>query len=217
MQTIIFDIETGPLPEADLEAMLPPFDPEAVKTGNLGPEKAVAKIAEAQANHRANFFRDAALDALTGRVLAVGLLFPHNGATTIAGDGNEDGILSYFWNICRADMGRLNEMIGFNSHLFDLPFLIRRSWKHGIQVPEGVRSGRFWSSEMVDLREWWQMGDRQAHGSLDSIARHLGVGAKTGNGADFAGLWATDRAKAEEYLRNDLQLTLKIAKAMGIV
>ena len=35
MNTFVFDIETGPLPEAELAALIPPFDPTEVKTGNL--------------------------------------------------------------------------------------------------------------------------------------------------------------------------------------
>ena len=77
MNTIIYDIETGPLPEADLAALLPPFDPTDIKTGNLkDPEKIAAKLAEAEMNHRRNFFEQAALDPLTGRVVAIGLLKP---------------------------------------------------------------------------------------------------------------------------------------------
>ena len=34
-QTIIFDVETGPLSEAELAAALPPFDPNEVKVGNI--------------------------------------------------------------------------------------------------------------------------------------------------------------------------------------
>jgi hypothetical protein len=69
---------------------------------------------------------------------------------------------------------------------------------------------------MVDLRELWQLGDRQARGSLDSIAKHLGVGAKNGDGKAFAELWRSDRKQAEAYLHNDLKLTAKIAHALGI-
>ena len=75
MNTIVFDIETGPLPESELAAVMPPFDPAEVKTGNLkDPEKVAAKIAEAEANHRRDFFDKAALDPLTGRVVAVGVM-----------------------------------------------------------------------------------------------------------------------------------------------
>ena len=64
MQTIVFDVETGPLAESELSALLPPFDPAEVKTGNIkDPEKVAAKIAEAEASHRREFFDKAALEA----------------------------------------------------------------------------------------------------------------------------------------------------------
>ena len=214
MQTIVFDVETVPLPETELAALLPPFDPAEVRTGNLkDPEKIAAKIAEAETNHRRDFIERAALDPLTGRVLVIGLL--DQGGVRILDNENETAVLREFWTACRGEQGRINQMVGFNTHQFDLPFLIRRSWKHRVPVPFGVRRGRYWGDEMVDLRDAWQMGDRQARGSLDVIAKHLGLGAKNGNGADFAKLWQTDRTKAVEYLRNDLELTAKLADVLG--
>jgi hypothetical protein len=243
METIVFDIETGPLPETELLAMLPAFDPAEVKTGNIkDPEKVAAKIAEAEANHRRDFVERAALDPLTGRVVAIGVMtFDARGEDgpdfkagqfSILGHEDEAQTLREFWELTRGDMGRMHPMIGFNIFTFDLPFLFRRSWKHRIAVPFGLRRGRYWGDQLVDLRDTWQLGDRQARGSLDSIARHLGVGAKcvpvaapqangplSGKqitGADFAGLWKNDRTSAEAYLRNDLELTAKVADALGV-
>ena len=217
MNTIIFDIETGPLPESELAALLPPFDPAEVKTGNIkDPDKIAAKVAEAEANHRQEFIERAALDPLTGRVVAVGLLYPDSGEFHVIGHEDEAATLREFWDVCRGEQGRINQMVGFNTHLFDLPFLIRRSWKHRVPVPLGIRRGRYWADEMLDLRDGWQLGDRQARGSLDAIAKHLGVGAKNGDGKAFAGLWASDRAQAVAYLRNDVQLTAKVAEVLGV-
>jgi hypothetical protein len=228
MKTIVFDIETGPLPESELAALVPPFDPAEVRTGNLkDPEKIAAKIAEAEVNHRRDFFEKAALDPLTGRVLAVGLIEvpacpgpvaegERSFVFRVVGHDDEAATLREFWDVCQGDMGRINEMIGFNTHLFDLPFLIRRSWKLRVRVPR-IRRGRYWADEMVDLRDAWQLGDRQARGSLDAIAKHLGVGAKNGSGADFAKLWQSDRAMAVAYLQNDLELTAKVAEVMGAI
>ena len=214
MKTIYFDIETGPLPESELAALVPPFDPAEVKTGNLkDPDKITAKLAEAEANHRRDFFERAALDPITGRVVAIGLL--DGDGFRILHDEDEAAVLREFWNVCRGEMGRIHEMVGFNTHLFDLPFLVRRSWKHRVAVPRGIRRGRYWSEDMVDLRDAWQLGDRMARGSLDAIAKHLGVGAKNGDGKDFAKLWQSDRAKAVEYLRNDLELTSLVAGVLG--
>lgn len=228
MNTIVFDIETGPLPESELAAVMPPFDPAEVKTGNLkDPEKVAAKIAEAETNHRRDFFDKAALDPLTGRVVAIGVMlfdsrgedgptFAKSGQFYIIGHDDEARTLREFWAAMRGDMGRIHPMIGFNIFGFDLPFLFRRSWKHRVVVPFGLRRGRYWSDQLVDLRDVWQLGDRQARGSLDSVARHLGVGAKNGDGKAFAELWRSDRKQAEAYLRNDVELTAKVAHALEI-
>ena len=220
MQTIVFDIETGPLPETDLLKMLPPFDPAEVKTGNLkDPAKIAEKLAEAEANHRRDFFERAALDPITGRVIAIGVLADGQRADSffIIGHDDEARMLTEFWELVRGEMGRIHALIGFNIFNFDLPFLIRRSWKHRVPVPFGLRRGRYWCDQLVDLRDAWQLGDRQAKGSLDAIARHLGVGAKNGDGKAFAELWRTDRKSAEAYLRNDVELTAKVAAALGVV
>jgi len=216
MKTIFFDIETGALPESELAALLPPFDPAEVKTGNIkDPEKIAAKIAEAELNHKRDFIEKAALDPMTGRVVAIGLIDADTGEFRVIGHDDEAQTLREFWDVCRGEMGRINQMIGFNSFQFDLPFLIRRSWKHRVAIPFGIRRGRYWASELVDLREGWQLGDRMVRGSLDAIAKHLGVGAKNGEGKEFAALWNTDRVKAIEYLRNDLELTAKVAQVLG--
>ena len=223
MKTIVFDIETGPLPESELLAILPAFDPAEVKTGNLkDPAKIAEKIAEAEASHRRDFIERAALDPLTGRVIAIGMVLAdsdqdyHEGEFSIIGHEDEARMLREFWELTRGEMGRLNPMIGFNIFGFDLPFLIRRSWKYRMPVPFGIRRGRYWGDQVVDLRDCWQLGDRQARGSLDSIARHLGVGAKNGDGQAFAELWQSDRKSAEEYLRNDIELTALVADALGV-
>ena len=223
MQTIFFDIETGALPETELAALVPPFDPAEVKTGNLkDPDKIAAKLTEAEANHRRDFFDRAALDPLSGRVLAVGLLRNAEGGMQkaefhVIGDDDEAALLREFWGAARGEMGRIHQLVGFNSNSFDLPFLIRRSWKHRVPVPHGIRRGRYWSDQCVDIRDGWQLGDRQARGSLDAIARHLGIGAKNGEGKEFAKLWQNDREKAIAYLKNDLELTARIAESLGCV
>jgi hypothetical protein len=217
MNTLFVDIETGPLPDAELAALVPPFDPAEVKVGNLGPEKAAQKILEAQQRHWKEFHDNAALDPLTGQVVVIGLFNADSDEFSVLGqDGDEARMLREFWERCRGEQGRLHQLVGFNICAFDLPFLFRRSWKHRVPVPFGYRRGRYWSDQVVDLREIWQAGDRQARGSLDSIARHLGVGQKNGNGQHFAALWQEDPLAALQYLRNDLRLTVKVAEAMGV-
>jgi len=217
MQITYFDIETGPLSDTELAALVPRFDPTEVKTGNIkDPEKVAAKIAEAELGHRRDFLEKAALDPLTGRVMAIGLFDQGNGFRCLGAGLTEAELLSRFWAECADPSGVFHRLVGFNVFLFDLPFLVRRSWKWGVPLPRGLRNGRYWHSSILDLRDWWQMGDRQAKGSLDSLARHFGVGKKMGNGKDFAMLWNSDRAAAIAYLRNDVCLTVRVAQAMGV-
>jgi hypothetical protein len=67
--TIIFDIETGPLPLSELN--IPPFNPADVKLGNVkNPDLIAERIQKAEENHTADFIKNAALDALSGQTLA---------------------------------------------------------------------------------------------------------------------------------------------------
>lgn len=208
---IVFDIETGPLPASEIAAMLPEFDPAEVKVGNLkDPEKIAAKIAEAKANHLADFSERAALSAVTGRVLCIGWLA--DGLFSYFGNDDEAQLLRDFWPETKGA-----ELIGFNIIPFDLPFLIRRSWKLGVPVPANIRHGRFFADTITDLRAEWQLGNREFRGGLDYVARFLALGAKNGSGKDFAAAWETDRKGALAYLENDCRLTAEIAERMGIL
>lgn len=99
---LVFDIETGPLPEKYLREIIPPFereahpgefDPKSVKTGNMKDSAKIAeKIEAAREKHlqsvadyeadqvakEANYWRDiigkAALDPMCGQVLTIGIL-----------------------------------------------------------------------------------------------------------------------------------------------
>ncbi len=81
-RAIVFDIETIPQDEAKLLASLPPFDPAEVKVGNLkDADKIAAKIAEAEAKHKARWLSEAALSPVTGRVAMIGSMESIDGLT----------------------------------------------------------------------------------------------------------------------------------------
>jgi len=210
MKTTYFDIETGPLPDEELNQILPPFDPAEVKMGNLkDPEKRAAKLAEAETNYFADARDKAALSATTGKVLAIGLEST-NGETNCLAHESEWDILNQFWIRFHINSDRF---IGFNIFGFDLPFLIRRSWKLGVPV-SNIRQGRYWNERFLDLRDLWQLGDRQAKGSLDAICRHFGLAGKNGNGKDFARLFELNQKEALKYLVNDLRMTREVHEIM---
>lgn len=215
MKRVIFDIETGPLPDEQLDKLAPEFSAPA---NYKDPEKIAAHIAQ----QRAEWKKDAAMSALTGRVLAIGIqvITPQGpmDVEIIGGDAcanPEAAVLSEFWRMwSRPDLAAA-DWVGFNILGFDMPFLIRRSWVNRVSVPAGLRQqGRYWAGRLVDLRDVWLLGDYRGSGGLDAIARGLGLEGKNGDGAEFARLWVEDRTKAVEYLRQDINVTREVARVL---
>lgn len=238
----IFDIETGPIPDDELRQFIPEFvapphpgtfDERSVWVGNLkDPVKIREKIEAAsvehanaiaeyessvavqQVKHFENYKAEAALSPITGRVLAIGI-YPLESEPIVFGDDDEAALLARFW---KAWIDSFGEWAGWSIFYFDLPFLIRRSWKHGVGVPEiRISNARYWSPKFIDLAERFALGVFKGTVKLDVAARFLGVGAKNGNGADFAGLWESDRNAAIAYLLNDLMITKGVAERMGML
>ena len=211
--TIIFDIETGPLPLNELH--IPPFNPADVKLGNVrNPDLIAERIRQAEENHVSDYIKNAALDALSGQVLCIGYRIEREEPSVLCSDADgEAAMLRQWWKLL-TDFERTPRLVGFNIKPFDLPFLVKRSWKHRIQIPYWLRQGRYWNDLVVDLREVWQLGDNRAHGSLAAISRHLGLGEKTGNGAMFSELWQTNRQAAIDYCLQDVKLTQQVADVL---
>jgi hypothetical protein len=238
---IHFDIETGPRPWPEIEQFFEPpeppgeFDPKSIKLGNLkDPAKIAEKMAAAKSAHaaevaghgaaveqaRREFVSGAALSPITGRVLAIGTA--RDGETTIIGDGKrtEADLLETFWQLYRRSAESKGTLVGFNIFGFDLPFLIRRSWMLDVDVPDDVIRNRRWSPVFVDLMDVWGCGAYKAMVSLDTVARFFGVGGKPNDvdGGMFASLWENPdtHQQAVEYLKNDMAMTMAVARKMGV-
>ena len=216
-----------------------PFNPAKVKLGNRKEAVAIEEhIAAARAKYEedaedaraeyeakkaeyfANALERAALSALTGHVVAIGLR--RGGATrylTAEDPAQEKAILGQFLDLVIAHIIRGDQIVGFNTGTglftgFDLLFLAQRAMKYGLSITP-MREGRFWNSVFVDLADVWRCGDRTSFVSLDILAKFLGFKGKNGDGACFAELFAQDREKALAYLSNDLDQTALVAGCMG--
>lgn len=228
---------------------LKPFDVGSVALGNLKDQaKIQQKIADARAahelacellpqrriearkQHAAKCVEKAALSACTGCVKAIGIRGEVIEQYGFVGDGakserNEYGfsseaeLIGTFWLIWGAAAS--DSFVGHNIHGFDVPFLVRRSWILGVDVPKGVFAGRYLSPQFVDLMSVWGCGQREFI-ALDAIARALGMPGKPADctGADFARLFdegGASREKALAYLRNDLEMTRRVADALQVL
>lgn len=221
---ISFDIETKPLSEDELRNIMPPFDPDSVAVGNLkDAAKIMAKIEEKRASHESEFFEKAALHAHTATILVIGYHNPDT-KTTVIQEADEEKLIVDFWSQCSKMKSASRSMVGVNIHGFDLPFIRRRSWMLGIDVPSWVREpgSRYWHKTFIDLCEEYGCGQRDwqlPSVSFDSLASYFGSGSKPDNcqGKIFYQVWDENRDAAIEYLKNDVEQPAKWARRMGIV
>ena len=163
-----------------------------------------------------------ALSAETAKLKCIGYYQPASDRFFIAYDDDEAAMLVQFWEAFSSLHAAGRKFLGFNIFGFDLPFLMRRSWYHGIQVPTTVMTfnGRYFCPTFVDPMSLWKCGEWRAFISLDALSRFLGVGSKEkdkGQGEYFYLQWEKDRKSAIEYLRNDVVLVSDAARKMGLM
>lgn len=214
-----FDIETEPQPADELLAR---FNPVFEPAGNLkDPEKIAADIAA----KLQKWIDDSALHAERGRILAFGFSVRGSGPTVIHGEDEEDLLFQIIASL--RDAIQDGELIsGFNIIGFDLPFIRKRCLINGIRFPwyNPLEKWNQWGFKAYDAMLDWQCGVRGGGTAeqnaqtklqrLDTVARALGVGQKTGDGANFAKLYREDRGAALEYLRNDVSLTRAVCERL---
>jgi uncharacterized protein YprB with RNaseH-like and TPR domain len=127
---------------------------------------------------------------------------------------DEKTVLTDFWDQTR--QFKDFRLVGFNSASFDLPFLLVRSFKHGVIVPNlKYRS--------VDLRLVLSMGNKFAKGKLEDYAKLIGAPMKLNNwsGAQAIILWKEGRYdELSEYVLQDVRITdsiLQRCKQIGVI
>lgn len=244
---IVFDIETGPLPDDVLRTMVEPFSPpphpgafdeSSVKLGTLkDPKKISDKITAAKDKHdaavrdyestvkqlEAQWWHDivdrAALEPSTGQIVAIGYTSTESDVWLLD-IADEAAMLQRFWSQYAKCRQQQRKLVGHNIYEFDLRFIAVRSWVHGLDVPQTILERGKWidSHTFVDTMQLAAFGTRR-HMKLDTLARLFGVGQKPEGvtGAMFHQLLKTDKIKAEEYLRNDLKMTRAVATRMGVI
>jgi 3'-5' exonuclease len=155
--------------------------------------------------------RDAkgALDALTGRIVCIGLrLDSGTQITEVAiSDEDEGAILRGFWSLIAPN----DLLVGHNILGFDIPFVQQRSWIHGIRPSREFDLRRYYTCDIVDTMQLWTNWGYRKGVALDALAQALGVGEKTGRGTDVAEWWASrDIQSINRYCLEDARLTYRV-------
>lgn len=207
--TIFLDIETGPLPVSRREFLRP--SPDTIKTGNLkDPAKIAAKIAEAEADFASG--EGAALDAMSGRVLLVGMLVAD--VCVQIHDDDESALLRRTWDLIQSNSP--DRIVGHNLINFDARFLIRRSFVLGVGVPGNLFDDlhRYLPDIWTDTMHLWGAGDRKSTISLANLCGALGIQSPKGGlitGATFASNWDSgNRDACLKYNSADIEAVAQI-------
>jgi DNA polymerase elongation subunit (family B) len=131
---------------------------------------------------------------------------------TVLAEDSEKRLLENFWSLPVFE--GYFRLIGFNSFNFDIPYLLIRSFKHGIKMPD-IRG------KSIDLRFVLSYGNKFSKGRLDDYAKLFLKEKKINNGNNVLDLWKEGKIdEITTYCGHDVFLTCKIyerLKRMGVV
>ena len=151
-----------------------------------------------------------ALDAVSGRVVCIGILIDDGEAATevmLAGE-DERLLVSGFWNTVRPT----DVIVGHNVLDFDINFLRQRSWVLGIQPSRTIDTRKYYTADVADTLQIWTNWTGNKRGvTLEALGSVLGCGRKTGEGAKVAEWWATrDIESIKKYCREDVRIAYRV-------
>ncbi len=205
MQPVLFfDIETAANPDALV------FLPEPTAPANY---KDAEKIAQYVTEKKAEQVQQAPLDADLGRVIAIAMQRGLENAAEVYLTGDpetpdEATLLHCFWSSFAQMDGRA---CGYNILGFDLPYLLRRSFDLGIDVPLLPRLAKYQTEPIMDLMGiLYNWGNARG---LKWVCRRYGIPNELPDldGSKVAGM---DRDTLRKYARNDLTLLIELYKRM---
>jgi DNA polymerase III epsilon subunit-like protein len=150
-----------------------------------------------------------ALDALTGRIVCIGILIDDGVRLAEMAIASEDEaqILTEFW----ATIHPTDVIVGHNVHEFDVPFIRQRSWILGIRPSRVIDLRKYYTVDVKDTMQIWTNWGFKKGVTLDALGAALRCGQKNGHGMDVAEWWATrDLDSVKEYCLEDVRLTHRI-------
>lgn len=241
--TLAIDIETWPEDDSVLEKFADPapdpvpFDPAAVKVGNLkDPDKIAAKIEEARAAHEreqeeaqdpekrlAKVREKACLKGHLCRIYAFGArsdAFIDEIDQVPAPTLDQERVLAKrlvdLIGLHLLECGSNARVIGWNTEGFDLPIIIQRAIILGVPIGFKIELPVWRNAWNCDLARVWSMGGGRGDGhyqSLGTVAKALGLGGKR----DLDGMLPWEMCvrspeAAREYLARDIELTWSVGE-----
>lgn len=205
MKSILIKIGTECLPKDEILYLMPEFSAPA----NY---KDAEKIQTWKARKQEEWFLDAPNSALSGKVLAFAYK-PDGEDCKVVSDDSEAELLKKFWDFYRTNGD--SQFVCYDARNFDIPFLVRRSWKNKVVVPN-ILNGKFLNWKFVDLAQVWNCGSVERV-SLGTLAKFFGIENSLSDKTSFPALWKVNPESAKKYLCDSLELTQAIGETMCVL
>ncbi len=176
---LMLDIETAP--DDDAVSYLLSDPPSFDAPGNYKDE---AKIAAYVEDKRKTWVRDvrkkAGLEWRTGRVISCAMMAGDGTGLEVVHLGAEvyQDSEAYLLEAVAQRVAKCGQLVTFNGHSFDVPYLRMRMAKHGVKVPAQLLDGRYPTNPNgthIDVRLVCTGGDKRAKGRQGEWARFLGI------------------------------------------
>jgi hypothetical protein len=227
-----FDIETIPGPTQpdpvypktpELDDFSPPSNwKDEAKRKAYSEDKLAAALAGYEAARKAAemaaeaAWRTESLKSHRGRVLVIGWAIDGEPVQSVQHDGSdEEGLIVDFWKRLRSDLGQTQRpsIIGFNCRDFDCNWLRHRAYKYHLPAMASFFPFERYDKRVIDLREQWLGADYRGEGTLDDLAKFLGLSGKTAgiDGSKVFDFWQAGRVdEVAAYCRQDVELTREL-------
>src|SRR3989344_7273622 len=148
------------------------------------------------------------LNPIDSKIWALGIR--HNEVNKLFYGHNEKEILTQFWSEWNLIMEKnaITGIVGFSINNFDIPFIIARSFIHGVKIRP------FTLKQVIDLREKinaYRYG--KTRGRLKEYAALIGLDVLETDGSQVPKLWHENKLdELRKYLEKDLEITASLYK-----
>lgn len=146
------------------------------------------------------------LNPIDSKIIAVGLKFGEE--IRLLQNDNEKELLEETWAEIKTFRkgNSAIKLVGFNVKLFDLPFLVTRSFALNVTIAPFVLKDVIDLREKVSVFRWGK-----TRGTLKDFGTFMGLGLSDMDGSQVAETyWAGEKSKLKEYLKKDLEITEKM-------
>jgi len=224
MKIMGFDLES--LPNLSIpESLKPQFDPDGIKTGNAGHEKAMEKIEKERAIFEQKLSKTMSTDPTLCQLCTfVGIIYDTDTGESVeevtvqvTADEDDDDYLAVVdgWKFISKAYHERIPLVSFNGIGFDLPVMLFRAMLQDVPL-DGFMYNRlvmkYKNQFHYDLMQILAGWDKQRWNKLEYYLQLFGIGSKEGmSGADvYPAYMAGEYSKILEYCRNDVLETCKL-------